>query len=138
MLGGIGFTWEHDAHLYLRRAMTLRQLARRARRRGAGRGRAGSRSAACAARLAVDLPDARPRRSGPRCARSSPSIAALAEGRTAHGSLADAGLPRRRTGPRRGAATPSAVEQLVIDEEFRAARRCGGRTCRSARGRCRT
>jgi alkylation response protein AidB-like acyl-CoA dehydrogenase len=26
VLGGIGFTWEHDAHFYLRRAMTLRQL----------------------------------------------------------------------------------------------------------------
>lgn len=26
VLGGIGFTWEHDAHLYLRRAVTLRQL----------------------------------------------------------------------------------------------------------------
>ena len=26
-LGGIGFTWEHDAHLYLRRAITLHQLA---------------------------------------------------------------------------------------------------------------
>jgi alkylation response protein AidB-like acyl-CoA dehydrogenase len=26
VLGGIGFTWEHDAHLYLRRAMALRQL----------------------------------------------------------------------------------------------------------------
>jgi alkylation response protein AidB-like acyl-CoA dehydrogenase len=26
VLGGIGFTWEHDAHLYLRRASTLRQL----------------------------------------------------------------------------------------------------------------
>ncbi|WP_280433247.1 acyl-CoA dehydrogenase family protein, partial [Nocardia brasiliensis] len=25
-LGGIGFTWEHDAHLYLRRAVALRQL----------------------------------------------------------------------------------------------------------------
>ncbi len=25
-LGGIGFTWEHDAHVYLRRAMTLHQL----------------------------------------------------------------------------------------------------------------
>jgi alkylation response protein AidB-like acyl-CoA dehydrogenase len=25
-LGGIGFTWEHDAHIYLRRAMTLQQL----------------------------------------------------------------------------------------------------------------
>ncbi|HEX3900988.1 MAG TPA: acyl-CoA dehydrogenase [Mycobacteriales bacterium] len=26
MLGGIGFTWEHDAHLYLKRAITVRQL----------------------------------------------------------------------------------------------------------------
>ena len=26
ILGGIGFTWEHDAHLYLRRALALRSL----------------------------------------------------------------------------------------------------------------
>ncbi len=26
MLGGIGFTWEHDAHLYLKRAVGVRQL----------------------------------------------------------------------------------------------------------------
>jgi len=26
VLGGIGFTWEHDAHLYLRRTIALRQL----------------------------------------------------------------------------------------------------------------
>jgi 3-oxochol-4-en-24-oyl-CoA dehydrogenase len=26
VLGGIGFTWEHDAHLYLRRALSLRAL----------------------------------------------------------------------------------------------------------------
>lgn len=26
VLGGIGFTWEHDAHLYLRRALVVRQL----------------------------------------------------------------------------------------------------------------
>jgi alkylation response protein AidB-like acyl-CoA dehydrogenase len=26
MLGGIGFTWEHDAHLYLKRALAARQL----------------------------------------------------------------------------------------------------------------
>jgi len=53
-LGGIGFTWEHDAHIYLRRAMTLQQLtgtpddwrvrAAQAALRGARR------------RLAVDLP----------------------------------------------------------------------------------
>ena len=51
-LGGIGFTWEHDAHLYLRRALTLHQLvgtppewraARRAGRADAAR-TGGSRS----------------------------------------------------------------------------------------------
>jgi alkylation response protein AidB-like acyl-CoA dehydrogenase len=26
LLGGIGFTWEHDAHVYLKRALALRQL----------------------------------------------------------------------------------------------------------------
>ncbi len=26
ILGGIGFTWEHDAHMYLKRALSLRQL----------------------------------------------------------------------------------------------------------------
>ncbi len=26
VLGGVGFTWDHDAHLYLRRAMAMRQL----------------------------------------------------------------------------------------------------------------
>ena len=29
VLGGIGYTWEHDAHLYYRRAMTLRALLER-------------------------------------------------------------------------------------------------------------
>src|SRR5215469_1946503 len=29
VLGGIGYTWEHDAHLYYRRAMTLRALLSR-------------------------------------------------------------------------------------------------------------
>ncbi len=31
VLGGIGFTWEHDAHLYLRRALALRHLLGRTR-----------------------------------------------------------------------------------------------------------
>ena len=49
VLGGIGFTWEHDAHLYLRRALALRQLlggspawrTRAARLKGAGGVRGG-------------------------------------------------------------------------------------------------
>ena len=39
--GGIGFTWEHDLHLFLKRAQ-LDQLT--LRRRGRGTGRASARS----------------------------------------------------------------------------------------------
>src|SRR4029077_15851877 len=53
-LGGIGFTWEHDAHIYLRRAMTLQQLTRTPddlRQRRAAAAMRGARR-----RLSVDLP----------------------------------------------------------------------------------
>ena len=53
-LGGIGFTWEHDAHIYLRRAMTLHQLTGTPddwRVRAAQAAMHGARR-----RLAVDLP----------------------------------------------------------------------------------
>ncbi|WP_199431822.1 acyl-CoA dehydrogenase [Qaidamihabitans albus] len=53
VLGGIGFTWEHDAHRYLRRAVSLRQLlggSARWRRRAAELTRGGTRR-----RLDVDL-----------------------------------------------------------------------------------
>jgi 3-oxochol-4-en-24-oyl-CoA dehydrogenase len=46
VLGGIGFTWEHDAHLYLRRALSIRQLlggSSRWRARAAGLALAGAR-----------------------------------------------------------------------------------------------
>jgi alkylation response protein AidB-like acyl-CoA dehydrogenase len=46
VLGGIGFTWEHDAHLYLRRALALRQWlggSSRWRRRAADLALAGAR-----------------------------------------------------------------------------------------------
>lgn len=53
VLGGIGFTWEHDAHLYLRRAVALRQLlggSGRWRRRTAGLALSGTRR-----RIGVDV-----------------------------------------------------------------------------------
>jgi hypothetical protein len=53
VLGGIGFTWEHDAHLYLRRALALRQLLG-----GSGHWRAR------AARLALDGQRRRPQATG--------------------------------------------------------------------------
>ena len=54
VLGGMGYTWEHDAHLYYRRALSLRALlgpSDRWARRAARLGLAGARRAA-----AVDLP----------------------------------------------------------------------------------
>src|SRR5207302_1630633 len=53
VLGGIGFTWEHDAHLYLRRALSLRQLlggSSRWRRRAAELALSGARRS-----LSLDL-----------------------------------------------------------------------------------
>jgi len=51
VLGGIGFTWEHDAHLYLRRALALRQLLG---------GSTGWRTRAAALALARHVPAAQP------------------------------------------------------------------------------
>ncbi len=53
VLGGIGFTWEPDAHLYLRRALALRQLL------GGSRGWR-TRAAALAAAAARHVPAAQP------------------------------------------------------------------------------
>ena len=115
--GGIGFTWEHDAHLYLRRATVLARAARarpggrrphrpRPRRRHAGR-------------KTVDLPpEAEPIRD---------EVQAFADEHQG---------PRRRraarpSSSRRGYVMPhwpkpwgrdaGAVEQLVIEQEFAAA-----------------
>ncbi|MFH9420563.1 acyl-CoA dehydrogenase [Streptomyces sp. NPDC017529] len=59
LLGGIGFTWEHDAHLYLRRATVARQLlggGTAHRLRAAGLGARGARR-----ELRTDLPAERSR-----------------------------------------------------------------------------
>ena len=117
-LGGIGFTWEHDAHLYLRRAITLHQLAGTPdewRVRAAREVQGGARR-----RLAVDLgPEAEAHRAEVR--------ALLAE---MQGPLAArAARPvRAPTGyltpgwPRPWGRDAKALELLVIEEEFRAAK----------------
>ena len=66
--GGIGFTWEHDAHLYLRRATVLRDAARRRRSRRR-RHRPDARRACAGPGPSTCRP--RPRRSATRCGRSS-------------------------------------------------------------------
>ena len=116
VLGGIGFTWEHDAHLYLRRAVANRQLLG-----GGDRWRMGVAEMALggqrrAAQLDVD--DADMSRAELRA--EVEQIAALGESDRRMG-LAESGLLAPHwPAPYGRAAGP--VEQLVIDEELAAAR----------------
>jgi alkylation response protein AidB-like acyl-CoA dehydrogenase len=115
-LGGIGFTWEHDAHLYLRRAITLHQLAgtpdewrveaARAAMRGDRR------------RLATDMPAAAEQHRDELRALLA-EVKDLPE-RERRAQLAVAGYvtPGWPEPWGRGA---DALELLVIEEEFRAA-----------------
>ncbi len=112
VLGGMGFTWEHDVHIHLRRATTLRQLAG---------GTAPLRAEAARLVLdghrrtiAVDLPaEAEPLRR--EMAVAAAAVAALEDTADQRRALYDHGLlvPHwpapwgREAGP---------VEQLVIDE----------------------
>ena len=119
VLGGIGFTWEHDAHLYLRRAVALRQLlggSARWRARAAELALGGARR-----RLSLGASDTRGR-AGPgepvaSAARSTATaIAALPPDRQ-RGALADAGyLAPQWPAPYGLSASPAA--QFVIDEEL--------------------
>lgn len=117
VLGGIGFTWEHDAHLYLRRAVALRQLfggPRAHRRRLAAAAVGGTRR-----HLTLDLP---PEAEAQRVeiAATVDAIAALPKPER-RGPLADAGLIVPHWPPPWG-RDASATEQLVIDQELRRAR----------------
>ena len=113
VLGGIGFTWEHDAHLYLKRALASRQILGGTtawQRRAADLARAGVRR-----QPAVELgPEAEPARTA-----VAEFLATLEGLDAAHRriAIADAGyLVPHWPAPYGRAAGP--VEQLVIDEEF--------------------
>ncbi len=117
VLGGIGFTWEHDAHRYLRRATTAGQLLGRPgpwRERIATLALSGARR-----RLGVDLPaDSEQQRAAVRAEVEAVAARPAGEQRAA---LVDAGLfvphwPR----PWGRAAGP--IEQLLIDQELRRSR----------------
>ncbi|MCU1463660.1 MAG: acyl-CoA dehydrogenase [Acidimicrobiales bacterium] len=116
VLGGLGYTWEHDAHLYLRRAVATRQMlggARRWRRRAAAHALAGERRS-----LAVGLPaDADERRVEVRALVAEIDNCEPVEVRR---RLAETGylVPEW---PRPWGRGASAVEQVVIDEELRQA-----------------
>ena len=112
--GGIGFTWEHDAHLYLRRARTLAALMAEdgrpaARRRRGAAQRPGARRVVHAARRGRGVPRARPARPSPRCA-SLPDD-------EQRDFLVDSGylVPHW---PKPWGRAADVLEQLVIEEEF--------------------
>ncbi len=115
VLGGIGYTWEHDAHLYLRRAVTLRALFAgdldRWRDRAAVAALEGRRR-----ELRLDLGDGQVREQ----IRSLVTEAAGLEGPARREHLAEHGLiaPHWPEPWGRGA---DAREQLIIDEELAAA-----------------
>lgn len=117
VLGGIGFTWEHDAHLYLRRAVALRQLlgggapSRRALAEAAVRG--------TRRRLRVELPaGAEPLRAEVR--EAVEAVAALPEDER-RPLLVELGLLVAHW-PRPWGRDAGPVEQLLIGEELRRAR----------------
>jgi 3-oxochol-4-en-24-oyl-CoA dehydrogenase len=113
--GGIGFTWEHDAHLHLRRALTLRALL-------GGDGPAADVYTATAAGVSrsnsLDLPaEAETLRVQIRA--DAAEIAAVTDQDQLDKLIATGYVQPHWPKPWGRAA--DAVEQLVIDEEFRAA-----------------
>ncbi len=115
VLGGIGCTWEHDAHLYLRRAHSIGRFlggAERWLRRITALTQAGERR-----RLGIDLTGVEGLR--PEIAAAVADVAALPEAQR-QAALAEAGLlaPHWPAPYGRGA---SPAEQLLIDQEMSAA-----------------
>ncbi|MFZ1179281.1 MAG: acyl-CoA dehydrogenase, partial [Mycobacterium sp.] len=115
VLGGIGCTWEHDAHLYLRRAHGIGRFlggAERWLRRVTALTQAGVRR-----RLGIDLTEVEGLR--PEIAAVVAQIAALpADKRQV--ALAEAGLQAPHWPPPYGRGA-SPAEQLLIDQEMAAA-----------------
>jgi 3-oxochol-4-en-24-oyl-CoA dehydrogenase len=113
--GGIGFTWEHDAHLYLRRATAIAAVldAEQAAIEVTDLVRRGVRRAA-----AIDLPpEAEPIRDA-----IGPDVARLRDltGDARKQALIESGYAMPHW-PRPWGRDVGAVEQLVIEQEFAAA-----------------
>ena len=124
VLGGIGFTWEHDAHLYLRRALALRQLlggSARWRARAAKLALAGARR-----RLSTDAGSTGPGSTGPGgtdtaaialAARSAAAAIAALPPQDQRAALADAGYAAPQwPAPYGLSASPAA--QIAVDQEL--------------------
>jgi len=115
VLGGIGMTWEHDAHLYMRRAIAIDAVAgaEQAAIEVTDHIRGGLRRAA-----AIDLPpEAEPIRTAIR-----PDVDRLAalSGDERKQALIETGYVMPHW-PKPWGRDAKAIEQLVIEQEFRAA-----------------
>jgi alkylation response protein AidB-like acyl-CoA dehydrogenase len=112
VLGGIGCTWEHDAHLYLRRAHSIGRFlggSERWLRRITALTQAGVRR-----RLGIDLSEAEGRR--PEIAAAVAEVAAVPEDQR-QTALAEAGLQAPHWPAPHGLGA-SPAEQLLIDQEM--------------------
>ena len=130
VLGGIGYTWEHEAHLYYRRALSLRALLGSS---GEWAERAGG-LALSGASLPVQVDLAR---GGAATPSADPGGARRDRGAVrarAHASASPRTAGSCRTCPARGAGAPSALEQVVIAQEMRAAGSARARRWPSAPG----
>ncbi|CAN5364463.1 acyl-CoA dehydrogenase [soil metagenome] len=112
VLGGIGFTWEHDAHLYLRRAYAIGQLL-------GGRAAWSQRVAELSVgglrrRLGIDLGDVEHKRAA--IAADVAEIAGLPEEQR-QAAMAEAGLYAPHW-PKPFGRDASPALQLLIDEEM--------------------
>jgi alkylation response protein AidB-like acyl-CoA dehydrogenase len=117
VLGGIGFTWEHDAHLYLRRASTLRQLL------GPAKEWAGSvtRLAQDGVRRAVEVElddDTEPLRQRMRA--EVAKLAAIEDQQERWRTMGDGGWVTPHL-PKPWGKDASPLEQVLIQQELRAA-----------------
>ena len=113
VLGGIGFTWEHDAHRYLRRATTFRQLLG-----GPGRWRADvAHQALGGARRVLTLDLLPDREEVRREVRELVDSLAGLDRPTQRARLVDAGyfVPNW---PAPWGRSADAIDQLIIDEEL--------------------
>jgi len=114
VLGGIGFTWEHDAHLYLRRALALRQLLGGS---AAWRARAGQLALAGARRrLRLSAASAATQPAAAAARAVAAEVAAL-PGHCRRAALADSGYVAPQWPAPYGLSASPAV-QLVIDAEL--------------------
>ncbi|QBJ97097.1 acyl-CoA dehydrogenase [Rhodococcus sp. ABRD24] len=112
ILGGIGFTWEHDAHFYLRRAVSLRQVLGGSnvwRARVTELTRAGARR-----HLSIDLSELEAERASIRAEVAALVALPEAERRVA---LAESGYAAPHW-PRPYGRGASAAEQILIGEEL--------------------